>query len=59
MGKYIKDTKGVDYRSLKLVQGQFYNSFVLTVSFNDVSKITDPSFWPDGIWVRKYYPAKN
>lgn len=55
MGQYIRQ-KGVDYRELvQMNHAESANaSFKLSVSFSDADKLRDSSFWPDGIWVRKW-----
>ncbi len=49
--------KGVHCRELvKTSHGDSVNgSFKLTVAFSDADKVIDSSFWPSGIWVRKWH----
>ncbi len=55
MGQYIKD-KGVHSRErVKTSHDDSVNgSFKLTIGFSDAEKVIDSSFWPSGIWVRKW-----
>ncbi len=55
MDQYIKD-KGVHCRELvKTSHDDSVNgSYKLTVAFSDAEKVIDSSFWPSGIWVRKW-----
>ncbi len=52
MGQYIKD-KGVHCREPSH-DDSVNGSFKLTVAFSDAEKVIDSSFWPSGIWVRKW-----
>ena len=58
MKEYIRG-KGITERSLTIREGEDFNSFVLKVALSDAEKITDPSMWPEGIHVRRWYPSKR
>ena len=36
-----------------------YKSFKLTVSVNDMGKVLDADFWPEGIMVRRYRTTQS
>ena len=58
MWQYISD-KSINVRDLKIKEGDDYNSFILTVSASEAPKVRDASMWPQGVFVRKYFPAKK
>ena len=55
MSEYIKK-KGVDVRALTKTSHHEakFNSFKLAVSMEDAAKVTDPQFWPRGIYIRRW-----
>ena len=58
MRQYTSD-KSINVRDLKIKEGDDYNSFILTVSASEAPKVRDASIWPQGVFVRKYFPAKK
>ena len=52
---HVKDS-GIVPRSVETVShaDAMYKSFKLTVSVNDMGKVLDADFWPEGIMVRRY-----
>ncbi len=48
--------KGILCSDIKLTshENATFNYFNVSVSYSDVSKINEPDFWPQGIWVRKW-----
>ena len=50
-------SKGVICRDIKMTshEDSTFNSFRLSISYSDVSKIKEPDFWPKGIWIRKWH----
>ena len=58
MRQHIRST-GVVERSLTIKEGDDYNSFILKVAAKDAEQMKDPEIWPEGVFVRRYYPAKK
>ena len=50
---------GITERDLAIREGNDYNSFVLKISVEDVEKVRNPSMWPKGVFVRKFFTAKK
>ncbi len=42
-----------------LQEGPNYNTFYVKVSQSDMTKLRNSSFWPEGIFVRKFYPSRH
>ena len=57
---HVKDN-GIVPRSVETVShaDAMYKSFKLTVSVNDMGKVLDADFWPEGIMVRRYRTTQS
>ena len=57
---HVKDN-GIVPRSVETVShaDAIYKSFKLTVSVNDMGKVLDADFWPEGIMVRRYRTTQS
>ena len=57
---HVKDN-GIVPRSAETVShaDAMYKSFKLTVSVNDMGKVLDADFWPEGIMVRRYRTTQS
>ncbi len=53
--------KGILCRDIKLTshENATFNSFKVSVSYSDVSKIKETDFKPQGIWVRKWHETSH
>ena len=40
-------------------KSEYYKSFKLSMSYNDREVLLDPYWWPEGVYVRKFFNFKN
>ncbi len=59
LGAYT-NSQGILHKDVQVLQeGPNYNTFYVKVSQSDMTKVWNSSFWPEGIFVRKYYPSRH
>ena len=58
MRQHVRRTRVMEH-DLSIKEGEDYNSFVLKVAVGDAEKMKDPAKWPQGVYVRRYYPARK
>ncbi len=54
------NSQGILHKDVEVLQeGPNYNTFYVKVSQSDMTKVRNSSFWPEGIFVRKFYHSRQ
>ena len=55
------DSNGFDVRAIECTSkpDSLFKSFHVTIPLSQVEKAFDPQLWPEGVWMRKYWPIRK